>query len=68
MALEGGYNVDTLAQAGTSCARALLGQVDTLTRVNSNPESAVDKEAVESVRNVIRAQRVYWKCLQDLLF
>ena len=68
IALEGGYNVDTLAKAGTSCARALLGQVDTPTRVNSNPESPVDKEAVESVRNVIRAHQVYWKCLQDLLF
>ena len=68
MALEGGYNVDTLAQAGTSCAKALLGHVVTPTRVNRNPESPVNKEAVETVRNVIRAQQVYWKCLQDLLF
>ena len=66
MALEGGYNLDTLAQAGITCAQALLGHVDTPTRVNVNPESTVDSEAVESVRNVIRAQKQYWKCLQRL--
>ena len=66
MALEGGYNLDTLAQAGTTCAQALLGHVDTPTCVNGNPESTVDSEAVESVRNVIRAQKQYWKCLQSL--
>ena len=59
MALEGGYNLDTLAQAGTTCAQALLGHVDTPTRVNRNPESTMDSEAVESVRKVTRAQKEY---------
>lgn len=65
MALEGGYNLDTLSEAGKTCAEALLGHVDTPTRVIANIESAVDREAVESVRNVIRAQKKYWKCFQD---
>ena len=59
MALEGGYNLDTLAQAGTTCAQALLGHVDTPTRVNRNPESTMDSDAVESVRKVTRAQKEY---------
>ena len=65
MALEGGYNLDTLSEAGKTCALALLGHVDTPARVIANYESAVDRMAVESVRNVIRAQKKYWKCFQD---
>ena len=64
IALEGGYNLDTLAEAGATCAHALLGHVDTLTRVNVSRETRADQEAVESVRNVIRAHGDYWKCLQ----
>ena len=63
MALEGGYNLDTLSEAGASCAHALLGHVDTVTRVNVSRET--DQEAVKSVRNVISAHKKYWKCLQD---
>ena len=63
MALEGGYNLDTLSEAGASCAHALLGHVDTLTRVNVSRETRADQEAVKSVRNVIRAHGKYWKCL-----
>ena len=64
IALEGGYSLDTLAQAGATCAHALLGHVDTLTRVNVSRETQADQEAVKSVRNVIRAHGKYWKCLQ----
>ena len=65
IALEGGYNLDTLAEAGATCAHALLGHVDTLTRVNVSRETRADQEAVESVRNVIRAHGDCWKCLQE---
>ena len=64
IALEGGYNLDTLAEAGATCAHALLGHMDTPTLVNVSRETRADQEAVESVRNVIRAQAEYWKCLQ----
>ena len=64
IALEGGYNLDMLAEAGATCAHALLGHVDTLTRVNVSPDTSADQEAVESVRSVIRAHEEYWKCLQ----
>ena len=64
MALEGGYNLDTLSEAGASCARALLGHVDTMTRVNVSRDTRADQDAVKSVRNVIRAHKKYWKCLQ----
>ena len=60
IALEGGYNLDTLAEAGAACAHALLGHVAAETRA--------DPGAVESVRNVIRAHRKYWKCLQSMLY
>ena len=59
MALEGGYNLDTLSEAGASCAHALLGHVDTVSR-----ETRADQDAVKSVRNVISAHKKYWKCLQ----
>ena len=65
IALEGGYNLDTLAEAGATCAHALLGHVDTLTRVNVSRETRADQEAVECVRNVIRAHGDYWKSLQE---
>ena len=64
IALEGGYSLDTLSEAGALCAHALLGHVDTLTRVNVSRETRADQEAVKSVRNVIRAHGKYWKCLQ----
>lgn len=64
MALEGGYNLDTLSEAGAMCAHALLGHVGTQTRVNVSRETRADQEAVKSVRNVIRAHGKFWKCLQ----
>ena len=67
MALEGGYSLDTLAQAGARCAHALLGHVDTLTRVNVSRETRADQEAVKSVRNVIREHAKYWKCFQGFI-
>ena len=64
MALEGGYNVDTLAEAGTACAQALLGQLDTMKSVRESHEAAVKSEAEETVMNVIRTQKLFWKCLK----
>ena len=48
IALDGGYNLDT-------CARALLGHVAAMTRVNVTPETRADPGALESDGNVIRA-------------
>ena len=67
IALEGGYNLDTLAEAGAACAHALLGHVAAMTRVNVTPETRADPGAVESVGNVIRAHSKYWKCPQSML-
>ena len=64
IALEGGYSLDTLSEAGALCAHALLGHVDTLTRVNVCRETLAHQEAVKTVRNVIKTHGKYWKCLQ----
>jgi len=58
VALEGGYNLSSISECATQCARALLG--DPLPRVNvSEPRES----ALETIRNVIKTQKQYWRCL-----
>lgn len=57
VALEGGYNLSSISECATQCARALLG--DPLPRVQvSQPRES----ALETIRNVIKTQRRYWRC------
>ena len=58
VALEGGYNLSTISECATQCARALLG--DPLPRVSIGEPRA---SAVETIRNVIKQHRQYWSCL-----
>jgi len=59
VALEGGYNLSTISECVLMCARALLG--DPLPPIKpSQPKDS----AVQSVRDVIRSQRRFWKCLE----
>jgi len=58
VALEGGYNLSTISECATQCARALMG--DPLPRVSIGEPRA---SAVETIRNVIKQHRQYWSCL-----
>ena len=59
LALEGGYCLPAIAECSLQCARALLG--DPLPPLHLEPQ--MKPSAVETVRNVIRAQAPYWSCL-----
>lgn len=60
VALEGGYCLPVIAEAVLQCARAMLG--DPLPGLSLQTEE-IKQSAVETVRNVIKAQAPYWSCL-----
>ena len=65
IALEGGYNLDTIATCATTCGHVLMGHTDQLSRVNvtRGSESRDHQSAIDSVRNVIKTHSKYWKSL-----
>ncbi|XP_064091423.1 uncharacterized protein LOC135205071 isoform X2 [Macrobrachium nipponense] len=59
IALEGGYNLNTISYCMTMCAKALLGDP-----IPSLPEGLAPSEsAVESLSNVISAHKKFWPSL-----
>ena len=59
VALEGGYNLNSISYAMTMCAKALVG--DPLPPIaHKNPKSS----AKESIKSVIRHQIKYWSSLK----
>jgi len=64
VALEGGYNLATISECATQCARALLGDPLPTLQVEKAKDSAI-----HTVRDVIREQREFWHSLagQDKL-
>ena len=59
VALEGGYNLNSISYSMTMCAKALVG--DPLPPIaHKNPKSG----AKESIKSVIRQQTKYWSCLK----
>jgi len=64
IALEGGYNLSSISNSALQCARALLGDPLPVVQPGKPKESAL-----QTVRDVIREQRLYWTCLagMDLL-
>jgi histone deacetylase 6 len=61
LCLEGGYNVTSISYAMTMCTKALLG--DPLTH-HYDPKPTCNPSAIESINNVIRTQKQYWKSLK----
>ncbi|CAH0405173.1 unnamed protein product [Chilo suppressalis] len=59
LCLEGGYNVTSISYAMTMCTKALLG--DPLPPCDSR--STCHPSAIESINNVIRTHKKYWKSL-----
>ena len=58
--LEGGYNVDSIAQSSVCCAEALLGQPHSLaTPLVTEPRQS----AVETVSSVVGQLSPYWQSL-----
>jgi len=58
VALEGGYNLATISECATQCARALLGDPLPILQVEKAKDSAI-----QTVRDVIREQREFWHSL-----
>lgn len=58
LALEGGYNLTSISRSMAACAKVLLGEEPTETE-NLKPIFA---EAGESINNVIRELKPFWKC------
>ena len=77
VALEGGYNLASISECATACARALLGDPLPLLKVKSRSKNfcqtqtfsiatqvgAPRREAVDTVRSVVKQQRPHWSCL-----
>merc|ERR1719158_2690626 len=58
VALEGGYNLATISDCATQCAKALLGDPLPLIKVGEAKESAL-----QTVRDVIKEQSEFWSCM-----
>ncbi|XP_052741818.1 histone deacetylase 6 isoform X1 [Bicyclus anynana] len=61
LCLEGGYNITSISYAMTMCTKALLGDP-----ISHNYESkpTVHCSAIESINDVIRTHKKYWKNLK----
>ncbi|KAF9434643.1 Histone deacetylase hda1 [Entomortierella beljakovae] len=61
LALEGGYNLDSIAVSGLACAKALLNDpIRPLGPITPNAQ------CVETIHDVIEVQSKYWKCLPQV--
>jgi histone deacetylase 6 len=58
VALEGGYNLATISECATQCAKALLGDPLPTLQVDSVKDSAL-----QTVRDVMKEQSMFWSCL-----
>lgn len=63
LVLEGGYNVNSISHAMTMCAKALLGDPLPMLQIPLR-FNGINSSALESLKNVIRVQQDYWKCLK----
>lgn len=61
MALEGGYNLDSLGASATACVRSLLGDpLPELKGGADTPDAYVNPKFVESLRQVILMHQNFW--------
>lgn len=58
LALEGGYNINSIAYAMTMCTKALLG--DPLPPLCASGNASPCSSAVASIKNVLKVHRKYW--------
>ncbi|XP_068626172.1 histone deacetylase 6 isoform X1 [Battus philenor] len=61
LCLEGGYNITSISYAMTMCTKALLGDPIPF---HYNPKPEYHWSAVESINNVIKTHKKYWKSLK----
>lgn len=61
LCLEGGYNVTSTSYAMTLCTKALLG--DPIQHYY-NPNAVCNLSAIETINNVIKTHKKYWKNLK----
>lgn len=61
LCLEGGYNITSISYSMTMCTKALLG--DPLLH-HYDPKATCHWSAVESINNVIKTHKKYWKNLK----
>ena len=59
VALEGGYNLSSISECATMCARAVLGDPLPPVQLGKPKDSAV-----QTVRDVVRNHCRFWKCLE----
>lgn len=61
LCLEGGYNITSISYAMTMCTKALLG--DPLLH-HYDPKIVCQWSAIDSIHDVIKTHKKYWKCLK----
>ena len=59
VALEGGYNLNSISMASESCCKALLGITGQLYRPLAKPK----QKAINVMNQILEVQSEYWKCL-----
>ena len=59
LALEGGYNLDSIAKSAHACMSVLMGEAPEIpTLLTPSPE------CVQTIRKVKATQMEYWDCLK----
>ncbi|CAK1602419.1 unnamed protein product [Parnassius mnemosyne] len=61
LCLEGGYNTTSISYAMTMCTKALLGDP---IQYHYDPKAVCHWSAIESINNVIKTHKKYWKSLK----
>ncbi|PKC71437.1 histone deacetylase clr3 [Rhizophagus irregularis] len=63
LALEGGYNLDSISKSALACVKVLLGEPPSkLGPINPN------QDCLETIHQVIRTQSKYWNCLAPVYY
>lgn len=63
LALEGGYNVNSISHAMAMCAKSLLGDPLPMLQISSR-WNGIQSKALDTIRDVMHTQSEHWKCLK----
>ena len=62
LALEGGYNLDSISKSALECVKVLFGEKP----AEIQTKKELEQHAVISIENVKRTHKKYWKCFEGV--
>lgn len=62
LALEGGYNLESMSESMAACVRVLLGEGPAKPK---SPLKPCSEGASKTIRNVLEELKYFWPCLEN---